>query len=38
MPLLEVSVQTVKGLCSKERKCIRKDGHSGDCWPKGVTK
>lgn len=21
-------------LCSKGSKCVRKDGHEGDCWPK----
>lgn len=30
---LEISVQTVKGLCSKTSKCIRRDNHSGGCWP-----
>lgn len=32
---LEVSVQTTRGLCATGRKCVRKDGHDGECWPKG---
>ena len=31
---LEMSVQTVQGLCSTTRKCVRKDAHEGECWPK----
>ncbi len=27
------SMQTTKGLCSIERKCIKREGHAGDCWP-----
>jgi hypothetical protein len=23
-----------QGKCTVGRKCIRKDGHDGDCWPK----
>jgi hypothetical protein len=30
---LEMSVQTVPGLCQLHRKCIKKDGHSDHCWP-----
>lgn len=30
---LAVSVQTVEGLCSRTRKCVRKDEHDGKCWP-----
>ena len=30
---LAVSVQTVEGLCARTRKCVRKDGHDGKCWP-----
>ena len=26
------SLQTVRGLCP-ERKCIKREGHAGDCWP-----
>lgn len=29
---LEMSVQTVKGLCPA-RKCVRKVDHAGECWP-----
>jgi hypothetical protein len=29
---LEMSVQNFKGLC-EIGKCIRKNGHAGDCWP-----
>ena len=28
-----LSVQTVDGLCTLERKCIFKDGHAQPCWP-----
>lgn len=31
---LHMSVQDVSGLCTKTRKCIKKDGHKGECWPK----
>lgn len=30
---LEMSLQAVRGLCSAPR-CIRKEGHTGACWPK----
>lgn len=30
---LEISLQTTPGLCP-ERKCVRKENHEGDCWPK----
>ena len=30
---LEMSVQTVPGLCTVERKCVKRDGHEGDHWP-----
>jgi hypothetical protein len=30
---LLVSVQTSDGLCSNDRKCVRKDGHNGQHWP-----
>lgn len=23
-----------KELCTADPKCIRKDGHDGECWPK----
>jgi hypothetical protein len=23
------------GACTKERKCVRTDGHKGKCWPNG---
>jgi hypothetical protein len=23
-------------LCTRGKKCVRKDGHAGDCWPKDV--
>jgi len=26
------SLQTVKGLCPST-KCIKREGHAGDCWP-----
>ena len=26
------SLQTVKGLCPSI-KCIKREGHAGDCWP-----
>lgn len=29
---LMTSVQTVPGLCLS-RKCVRKAGHEGECWP-----
>ena len=29
---LLTSMQTVQGLCP-ERKCIKREGHSGSCWP-----
>lgn len=31
---LLMSVQTSSGLCSKSRKCVKKDGHTSECWPK----
>lgn len=30
---LEMSVQTVPGLCALHRKCIKKAGHASECWP-----
>ncbi len=30
---LLTSVQTVEGLCALGRKCVRKNGHDGACWP-----
>ncbi len=30
---LEMSLQTSKDLCEAGRKCVRHDGHAGDCWP-----
>ena len=27
------STQSIQGLCTVTRKCVKKDGHSGDCWP-----
>ena len=30
---LIVSIQTVGGLCDQS-KCVRKEGHSGNCWPR----
>ena len=30
---LSMSLQTAQGLCPKGR-CIRHDGHRGDCYPK----
>lgn len=32
--VLEMSLQTSPGLCAVGRKCVRKDRHAGDCWPK----
>lgn len=26
-------VQTTEGLCTLERKCFRRDGHDGACYP-----
>lgn len=28
-----VSLQTYPGLCRDTRKCVKKEGHAGDCWP-----
>jgi len=28
-----VSLQTTPGLCQVARKCVKKEGHAGDCWP-----
>lgn len=28
-----VSLQTTRGLCTKERKCFKKDGHEGAHYP-----
>ena len=33
---LLMSAQTVQGLCSLDRKCVRKDRHDGACWPRGT--
>ena len=30
---LEMSLQTLDGLCTKGRKCVFKDGHTTECWP-----
>lgn len=30
---LEMSLQGTDGLCSKGRRCIRRDQHAGACWP-----
>lgn len=30
---LLMSAQSVQGLCSLDRKCVRKDGHNGAHWP-----
>lgn len=30
---LEMSLQMVKGACTSSRKCVRKDGHTGNHWP-----
>ena len=30
---LLASLQTAKGLCTAARKCIKREGHAGDCWP-----
>lgn len=30
---LEMSVQTVSGLCQVGRKCVRRVGHAEACWP-----
>ena len=34
---LEMSMQAVRGLCPEPR-CIRKEGHAGDCWPKAPSR
>ncbi len=31
---LEFSFQTLKGLCLRP-KCVLREGHPGECWPKG---
>lgn len=31
--LAPMSLQTTQGLCRVARKCVRKEGHAGDCWP-----
>ena len=30
---LEMSVQTIPGLCEIGRKCIRRNQPEGECWP-----
>lgn len=35
---LSSSLQTSRGLCSEGRKCVRKDGHDGKCWPSDEPK
>ena len=30
---MEISLQTTPGLCT-QAKCVRKENHLGDCWPK----
>jgi hypothetical protein len=29
---LSMSLQSLKGACA-ERKCVKRAGHAGDCWP-----
>lgn len=31
-----LSLSDTKGLCTREKKCVKKNGHAGDCWPKAV--
>ena len=31
-----LSLSDAKGLCTIEAKCVKKNGHAGDCWPKAV--
>lgn len=28
-----ISVAGMSGYCSVGKKCLRKDGHEGECWP-----
>ena len=30
---LQISMQTTQGLCEAGLKCVRHDGHAGDCYP-----
>ena len=30
---LEMSLQTIGGLCEKTRRCVWKEGHAQPCWP-----
>ena len=30
---MEMSLQTSPGLCGANRKCVRREGHMGACWP-----
>lgn len=30
---LLMTTQDIKGLCEVGRKCVRRDGHDGSCWP-----
>ena len=30
---LEMSMQTISGLCKEGRKCVLRDLHGGECWP-----
>ena len=31
--VLTVSLQTADGLCKENRKCVKREGHSTECWP-----
>lgn len=35
---LTSSLATSKGLCTAGRKCFRKSGHAGDCYPADPAK
>jgi hypothetical protein len=26
-------LNSIEGLCKRDSKCLRKDGHAGKCWP-----
>ena len=30
---LLMTTQTIEGLCEQGRKCVRHEGHDGDCYP-----
>jgi hypothetical protein len=32
--VLTISLSHTKDLCEEGTKCVRKDQHEGECWPK----